>query len=217
MANIGDTWDEPFEAQLKAETFISRGDNTIRNVRRALEERFGREHDLDLSDQTNHGRHPQMSTRTFLSKPSTRPDGTNLDASDKGKIAISGGKIWVWGGAAWVEAKARYLSSNIWEIHATTPSSDESMGYLAKRLNEFSIAVGKLIACRFYYHGGGTKIVKGGWIDHYSSEAYRLYGMITAGGSGLVYASFGASTTTKWRQSFGQDGSYPGFYMVIQG
>ena len=218
MANISDTWDAPFEAQLKAETFISRGDDTIRNVRRALEERFGREHDLDLSDQTNHGRHPQMAARTFLSKPSIRPDGEDLDSNDKGKVAVFEGDFWVWSGSDWVEAKARYLSSSVKEIHVTNGSNDEYMSILADWLDQFSITVGKLIACRFHYDSGGELRVKGGWLKRFSSELYTIHGIrITSDNPGLASVSFNGNTTLKWRESFGRQGSYPAFHLVVQG
>ena len=215
MPTISDTWDDPFETQLKDGTFISGGDNIIRSTRRATEERLGREHDLNLSDQSDHGRHPQMSQRAFLTKSANRPDGETHGAADVGRIAISGGDIWVWNGAAYVEAKSRYLASSIFEIHSPDGISDSLVLWAARWLDEMNLGATGIISCQFEHWSGSTNNIRtrGGYIT-WSSGDYTLKGVTDTGND--IYYNFDRNTFDTWRRIWAWSPN-PTFHMVIQG
>lgn len=222
--SISDTWDEPFEEQLEAETFISKGDNIIRNTRRAIEERFMREHDLDLSDQTDHGLHSALSTRLFSSASATRPDGTALDGDDTGRMAIVSGVLKVWDGSSWLTALSRYPSYMAHSFVESQAAMAEYPRDTAEWLDTLNLAVNEQIACTFIYIGYTspplTVVEKtvGGSIRKLpdAGNPYFLVGCKIVGNPPYSY-QFNTSSSTPWHEVFKNAATSGKFWMSIVG
>ena len=204
MPTISDTWDDPFESRLKDGTFVSQGDNLIRTIRRATEERFGREHDLDLSDQSNHGRHPQHAARIFPATSSVRPDGVSLDSDDVGKIALISGKLNIWTGSEWVVMKSRY-QGNLRIMTSYYPSAPGPLlGSVADWLLDQSWVAGTVQPMTIIGNTGSADY-RGGSIRLLVGDEFRVSLMQhhPTGYWVLTTRTFDSSSTVHWFNLFG--------------
>ncbi len=224
MPTISDTWDDPFETQLKDGTFISNGDNIIRSTRRATEERLGREHDLDPDDQSNHGRHPQHAARIFPATSSTRPDGESLDSDDAGRIALISGVLRFWTGSGWDPIKSRY-QGNLRIMTSTPGDPGPRLDSVAQWLADQLWANGHIqpITIAGTGPGGGISAVKGGYIAQVSSGEFSVKALYPqpAGGDVIEWSpiprSFDTSSLTYWYNLFPIGGTHPSAVVSIEG
>jgi len=106
MATITDTWDSGFEASPADSDNIADGDDSIRQLKRAISERGRREHYWTPgADNTLHGKHLLGSARIFYgtTEPTTAPDGDALGTNDMGRMWYNSSNaiLYGYGGSSW--------------------------------------------------------------------------------------------------------------------
>ncbi len=224
MPTISDTWDDPFETQLKDGTFISNGDNIIRSVRRAIEERVRREHGFGEDDESTHGLHQSLTTKIFTDEPATRPDGTTLDSDDKGRLSVSSSTLKIWDGSSWQAVKSRYLSPFSRWIVSNSSDRGEFTGVTASWLDTLGMAYAERISCimKSTNFSSGPLYIKHEFIGGYmravtgSPNVYTLTFRTTTGDF-LPTVSFKTGDTDYWYRKFPTYGGAANFFMIIQG
>jgi len=120
------TWNATFETQPVNSDLVGAGNESIQEVKSAIQERLVQEHSMNLADgppQARHGFHKAGSAVAFVgsSQPTTLPDGvTALGANDAGRLWFNttDSSFWEWSGAAWQLVKT--VTNAITDLNVTT-------------------------------------------------------------------------------------------------
>ena len=109
MADKSTPWTSGFEATPSGASKVREGDDRIRELKTAVQERFVQEHEMDLTEaglQPRQGSHKAGSAVAFSQAVApTERNGVALAATDNGILwhETDTGKLWVWVNTDWVD------------------------------------------------------------------------------------------------------------------
>ena len=129
MATFSAGWDSDFENIPKGSETPQRGDDRIRELKKAVRERVQQEHVFDpggtLENQGIHKSGSAVGSRDS-SDPSTRPNGDSLDTDDEGRIHVDSevNAVRVYDGSKWTPARTGVAVKSVSANYSMTQDED---------------------------------------------------------------------------------------------